>query len=62
MIATESRIFTSEDEIFAWLNERGFDVLDCTGEAVVIERSNDLYTMVSTLRYQKLDDGRVELI
>ena len=62
MIATESRIFTSEDELFAWLTERGFDVLDCTGEQVVIERSNDLYTMVSTLRYQKLDDGRIESI
>lgn len=46
MIATESRIFTSEDELFAWLTERGFDVLDCTGEQVVIERSNDLYTLV----------------
>jgi hypothetical protein len=62
MIATENRIFTGEDEMFAYLIERGFEVLDCTDEEVIVERSSEVLSMVGTVRFKKLDDGRVTLI
>lgn len=58
MMKIETRIFTSEDEMCAWLIEKGFEVTDCAYGTLTIEIDGNEFAM----NYRKLDDGQVELL
>ena len=51
------KIFPSEDELFAWLIDEGFDIVGCDCNVVVV--CIDIYE--AQIEYDRLDDGRIAL-